>query len=222
MIDNHTVPRPIATLPTALEKSYRYASSLKTTASPCSSTFAWLVLRKSSHIPLLDFDIICGAMPRLGIQKRLTGETSDREPSVFANYIGPTTLRYFLQMMPKYVLPPGTAVELLNRKRRLSEALSDRASRFLSRVEDLIRHDDPSAVIAAPRGQHIRDIFFEDLTHFSEDLDDSMLLDYLVERATPTEELLAASTQSDKGVFDALRSSYAFLQGKRPRFSGSA
>ena len=219
MTDTELYPKEVGTsLFDALDRSYMYSSALKIAATMCATNFKWLFLHDLRHIPLLDFDIICGAAPRLSLQKRLSGESLDTEKSFLVKYSGSTTIRYFLEILRDFVIPPGTAAEILSRKERLADELSARSEQFLNRIRDAVNSPDPLQVLVSPRHTEVRDLFLEDLTQFSDDFRDKTLVDSLLDRATPIEELLSEKS-TDPNVIDAFRSSYAFLQGVRPNFS---
>jgi len=216
MTDTRPPERARPSLVSALNSSLKHTSALSAAATVCMHNFRWLHVNRLRHIPLLDFDIICGASPRLGIQKRLSHEADYAEYGLLGNYGGTTSVRYLLGVMENYVLPPGTAIELLTRKKNLSESLSPRATALLERVEVATRGGNP---VAALTSRDAPDIFREDLTRFSEDMHENALLDSLIERATPTETLLGEEGPTSLLAVDALRAAYGYLQVARPDLS---
>jgi hypothetical protein len=190
--------------------------ALASAANICATNFRWLHMNGLRHIPLLDFDLISGAMPRLAIEKRLSNEADGAEYGLLGNYGGTTSVQYLLGVMKRYVLPPGTALELLTRKRNLSESISDRAANLLDRIEAGRRSGDP---VAGLMSKDAPDIFREDLTRFYDDVRGSALLDKLISRATPTEELLGEESFPNDRAVAALRAAYGFLQLMRPERS---
>jgi hypothetical protein len=216
MMDSRAPDRIQPSLLSALENSYKHTSALSAAATVSMHNFRWLQTHRLRHIPLLDFDIICGASPRLGIQKRLSQEADYTEYGLLGNYGGTTSVRYLLGVMKDYVLPPGTAIELLTRKRNLSDRLSERATALVERVEVASRTGDPVAALTSPAAPNI---FREDLTRFSEDVGENALLDRLIARATPVDDILGDEPVPNATAVSALRAAYGYLQLARPGYS---
>src|SRR5436305_1933496 len=119
-----------------LENAIRDLGHLRVAAVRCHVNFEWLSLgRGQKLIPLLDFDIIFGTMGNL-VTRTIADEVArglktDTEPSLPELPVGPNTLRYLLENLHEYALPPGTTAEMFARRKKLTGTISDRADEFM-------------------------------------------------------------------------------------------
>ncbi|MFC2142175.1 hypothetical protein ACFLR7_04500 [Acidobacteriota bacterium] len=205
---------PIATV---LQKTLHYSQVLCSAAVSCATNFKWLDLSRMNQIPLLDFDIICGAHPNLALEKRMTNESSEQKSDILNDYSGPLTIRYFLHILGEFAIPPGTTAELLSRKEKISERISARAKTFISRIEDALCLDDPGEILIGQKHRKKKELLLQDLTQFADDVQNQKLLESLLDRATPVAEL-ATGNLDDMSDVEAFRKVYAFLKSKRPHY----
>ena len=201
-----------------LKKSLRFAESLRTAAHDCARNFEWAVLHGRRHMVLLDFDIVRGAIPRLGLQRSLEQSGRRDDTTIFSMNFGPGLVSYLLRVMREFVIPPGTAAEMLSYRSRIETNVSSRANRFLRRVNEALELQDPAKVLDGEDHAKLRSLLAHDLTRFEEDFQEHELVCSLLSRATATEDLID-STSEHKPDADTFRRTLSFLQATRPDFS---
>jgi hypothetical protein len=204
----------------ALDKTFRYATALSLASSTSFSTFTWLRVNSLRHIPFLDFDVICGASPRLHVQKRFAGETSDQEPTHVVTHPGTAATKHLLETLSSFVIPPGTTAEILDRKRLLSDKLSVHAGVFLKHIRNAVSKSSPINILLDSQHHNTRELLIEDLSSFSEDFKDRSLLQSLLDRATSAKDLLGGDLPNDSAK-EVFKASFDFLQARRPSVSTS-
>ena len=83
-------------------------------------------------VPLLDFDVICGALPTFALHRQIERQAVSGPNSFSFEPIGPNSLRLLLSNLEDYSLPPGSIGELLTHQGRLTCQVSEKAKAFLS------------------------------------------------------------------------------------------
>jgi hypothetical protein len=203
----------------ALSGSWKYADALRVSASSVASTFQWLQVNRLQPILLLDYDVICTAVPSLVRNRAAAGPRSQEDILSISQFSGPTMLRLLLQRVDECIIPPGTTAELLLGMERLQQNLSERARGFVERVRSVLTLDDPAEVLTESRHQRTRDLLLEDLTKFDEDIQDQRILQNILSRAVAVDSLLVSSAERNPKDIAAFRGSYGFLSSQRPGMS---
>ncbi len=203
----------------ALSGSWKHADSLRVSASSVASTFQWLHANKQQPILLLDYDVICAAIPSL-VKNRLNPRSKSQDDLLsVSQFSGPSMLRVLLQRVEECVIPPGTTAELLLGMEGLQHRLSDRARSFVERIRSVLDLEDPTTILRESRHRRTRDLLLEDLTRFDEDIQDQRILQNIMLRAVAVDSLLADSSEQDSKDIGAFKSSYGFLASQRPGMS---
>ena len=199
----------------ALHASSRYINELKVAASRSTAAFTWLRHRQSRYVPLFDFDVICGALPRQVLNRQLAALNSGegRTASIFSDYSGATTLRYLTQVLREFVVPPGTVAEIISQQQALGEKISSRAKQFIARIHAAIK--DRSVLNEIMRGTGAVDLLLDDLTEIVQNNRDRNLLADVLERARPAGEFIEQDGDG-KRALEVFDSSLKQLQQSRP------
>jgi len=164
---------------------------------------------------LLDFDVICGALPTMILQRCLDWQKRPAKEAALAGLVGPHTTNLLLSSLEEYSLPPGTAGELLRRLDKTKGGLSHGARQFLEVLHKSQKAPDPTTSILKGMSTvgSITDVLRGNLTTFASQLGDVRMLESVIERDTPFEDLMSGASESRN--IDAFHTVYGYLGGER-------
>jgi hypothetical protein len=166
-------------------------------------------------IPVLDFDIICGALPSVALQDAANNLEFEDDVLENAPTVGPHTVRLLLKNTPDFCLPVGTAAELLERTFSLKKSLSQKARLFLDTVNDIQRTGSVSSLARELRMEDFPDLLVEELSTYERYADDLSLLSSLLSRNTPYERLVGHEHETRN--IEAFRATLSYLKDERHR-----
>jgi len=199
----------------------RVLAAVNNEAMVCATNHAYYQIgrgsRNKSRAPmlLLDFDQIAATL-RPAIQVQVQEPENVFEIPTDASQIGgPHTMRFALQQLDSYALPPGAMVELLRRRTLLRQGLSDRGNSVLKTVTRALETSTPvtsldeSGVIKT-----LEDTLVHELREFRGIYDDVDLLEDVLRRATPFDDLVGTRPKESDPVFAETN---RILSVRRPR-----
>ena len=216
MTSNNNSSMPALTVGDRLNLAQAQCGMLKLAAATCAVNFGWLAFGEDGlYIPLLDFDVICGALPSVVLQEAVDSEKMDLSCDPLCQLIGPNVADLVLRSVREFSLPPGTAGELVCRRTSTHRGVSAKGSSFLEKLRAAQQASDPFKEIVSRLGPvgEVQDVIRDavsDITFLISDLD---LLDRVVSAAKPFEDLV--TRDYDKNSSRALIAVYSYLQGVR-------
>jgi hypothetical protein len=195
-----------------LRRVLRHTSELQGAANECFNTLRWLSVHSVGSIPVLDFDVICGALPSAALE--MAAETaSGLHDDLVPPLVGPHTVRLILKSSRDICLPIGTVAELLERVATLKKSLSARAQSFLETISKL---RDPGAVSSLARQislEEFPELLFQELSGYEQNAEDVTLLSSLLSRNTPFEQLVGHERETKN--IDAFKATLHYLDDER-------
>jgi len=200
-----------------LQRALSYTSSIVLAAASCQVNFRWMHFNAKHWLPLLDFDVICGALPTFALHGQIERRLDSSLDVLNFHPVGPYTLRSLLSELDDYTLPPGTVGELLHHQDMLTGKLSNRAKGFLNTLENVKLAENPSVLFAASQ-RTLGDLLLQDLSLFTEEVRDVRLLEHILKNQTAIETFYTDANTDQQSV-DAYRAVYHYLQGARPALS---
>jgi hypothetical protein len=210
--------------PDRLWGSLQVLNAITAEAMVCATNHAYYQaergLRKPSKpILLLDFDLIAATL-RPAMQVISPEVENPLEiPSDPAQLAGPHTVRFALRQLESYALPPGAMVELLRRRSLLRQRLSDRGNNVLRTVHQALDSDKPvTSIDESGIVKSLAETVIHELREFGTMYDDLDLLEDVLRRATPLEDLLGKRPAQSDPVFEETR---RVLSMRRPKKKSS-
>lgn len=197
----------------AIRASSLYASQLTVAASMAIAAFNWLREHRRRYVPLLDFDVISGALPRLALHERGNSDHAYSESALLGDHSGSATLQYLLQNMQELVVPPGTTAEIMFRHQKLTDSLSTRAEQFLRRLHESVNH--PASIDSLVKGTEHVDILLDCLRDITVEHQDRALLGAILQRSRSSQEG-PESISEDKSTLKVLNTCHQYLMRERP------
>lgn len=218
MTDVHTDES--GTLVAALEMAAEWLSQLSGAASTWSTNRRWLTSHHVDTVPLLDFDMICGASRTISLASRTNREdpceTSLPDP---VTPLGPAALRLLLAQLPRFCIPPGSKYELLYWKEKLLDAATKEGQALLSIFDRAQRAPDPVRfILESSPSRKVTTVLRDHLEKLAGPIEDLELLDSILTRSTPVEEFVISKEYSTAEVCDFAQSR---LRKTRPKYTRS-
>lgn len=204
-----------------LQRSEIFYRRLSVVSSMCESDSQWMMIHKARWIPLLDFDVICGALPSVAIRQRVeSGPPDDEErSSLLSGMPGPHVVRQIVDSMNDLCLPPGSIMDLLHWKDRKVHTISKQARRFLEWLHAAASLSNPEQALQNLGRSHTKalGVVRDELSGLATRFADLALLDEIMDRCTPVESLMADRRQ----VYhvEAYRSTLGQLKLARPQLT---
>lgn len=200
-----------------LQKIVTFFRSFSSSASICSKQFHWLAIDSTQMpLPLLDFDVICGALKPFGI-KSLVQKVS--EDIIEFNYetLGTNVLKYVLESMQNYTLPVGTKIELLEKKKNISKKLSSHANFLLKKFKQARKENNPVKYIKENFGsQELDDTIINEFNMLSHEWENYSFLNTLFTNCVPIEEFMGAEPEDNQDIYSK---TIKYLSSVRPNLT---
>jgi hypothetical protein len=150
MIDKHQASKDTeqAEYIRRLRRSYNFFEKLCTVSQACQTTFRWLEVNRAEPMPLLDFDVICGALPSMAIEQHLESSAlhSEEDVLLLRDMPGPYTIRNVLSGIGGLYLPQGTVADFLSWKERKTGTLTAKARRFVRKLNWAAASSEPKSI----------------------------------------------------------------------------
>jgi hypothetical protein len=194
-----------------LQRDWSILSTIREAASACQRNYRWIETNDASPISVVDFDMIYGTMPSL-LAQSLAEDSDERAADGPVAIFGPHAVAYWLPQMGTYTIPPGAIWELLEAKERLGNKVSSTTEQMLQRVHAALDRKDAGSAVAGSN-RKVFDVVRDELLAIGGGFEDIELLDSILERATPPDELSRA-TPADST--DAFNKALLVLNSRRP------
>lgn len=201
-----------------LRSALKHFVQLQNAANQCHVMLRWFGSHRAQHLPVLDFDVVWGALPsaaRMPSFDKREGETGLWSPSQLT---GPHTVRAILENASKLCLPIGTFAELTDCVTLTRREVSSTAASFVERIGRLADYGAIPSMVTDPAGlrlEKLLDSLVLDLADASAHFDDLSLLEGLKERNIPYEELVRTDERSTAKSTEAFKASLTFLTETR-------
>jgi hypothetical protein len=213
MIDNINIKECCQIL-FQLEQELKIARSIGDAARKCEANYRFFDLKKMRRpVSFLDFDIICGSIKPF-VLDRISKNSGIHNDMPLSEILGPHSLQYFLSKLDEYCLPPGSVIEILNTKQKLTNKLTEAGNSFLAFLKTLKDKENPlSYVTEKYPTSKLNEIIDKELNQMKEYLCNLEFLGSALDRSIPIEEFLGDSRPDLSNQFSTV---YEYLQKERP------
>ncbi|MFX0135812.1 MAG: hypothetical protein ACFFDN_19370 [Candidatus Hodarchaeota archaeon] len=198
-----------------LEFEFKMTKSFCEAARRCSTNYKLFHHQKNQNpIPFLDFDVIYGSIQPFVINQ-IVNEIINNNFSFIFNINGPHTLRYLLPKMKNYCLPPGSKIEILNRKHILTNKLTNKGRNLINTLKEAKNSPDPIGyIIKRYPSYKIDELIENELNQITIYFERIEFLSSILHNSIPIEEFIGkASIEYNK----AYNITYSVLERERPR-----
>ena len=176
-------------------------SKIKASAEACSRNFAWLEANDGDLVPCFDTDIIYAAFfdyngPKIDKSKEGNKNVGNKILHEALKNVealeGPRVLRYYLNTVSRFSLPPGTVAEILELQQQIEHSLGRNARYIVDVVGDYTRAPSSFRTKRVTHARNFGSVLKTSIEEFTSAYSGLRLLEQLVFRSENFEDLLVA------------------------------